>query len=317
MTKKRIIIDSDLGVDDSLAILLALASPEIEIEAITVVSGACQVEQGVINALSILELAKSTGIQVAQGMGIPLIQPPIISSDVHNTSGLGYASLPSPSNKPIDSHAIELLIQRIMSEPDEITLVTIGPMTNLAMAIRREPRLTRAVKEVICMGGAINESGNMTPQAEFNIFFDPHAAHIVFHSGMPITLVPMDVTYKTILRQADLNQLSKNLSPISHFVMDATRFYMEFYKKNRNMDGCAMNDPLALALAFAPQLVDLEKLFVDIDISGGVSMGKTYADVYRILGKEENINVASKVRSDEFIQIFLERINRLSMALLD
>lgn len=317
MTKKRIIIDSDLGVDDSLAILLALASPEIEIEAITTVSGACQVEQGVINALSILELAKSTGIEVAQGMGTPLIQPPIISSDVHNISGLGYASLPYPSNKAVDSHAIELLIQKIMSEPDEITLVTIGPMTNLAMAIRREPRLTRAVKEVISMGGAINKSGNMTPQAEFNIFFDPHAAHIVFHSGMPMTLVPMDVTYKTILRQADLNQLAKNLSPISRFVMDATRFYMEFYKKNRNMDGCAMNDPLALALTFAPQLVNLKKLFVDIDISGGVSMGKTYADFYRILGKEENINVALQVKSDEFIQIFIERINQLSMALIE
>ena len=317
MTKKRIIIDTDLGVDDSLAILLALASPEIEIEAITTVSGACQVEQGVINALSILELAKSTDIPVAQGMRTPLIQPPIISSDVHNISGLGYASLPYPSNKAVDSHAIDLLIQKIMAEPDEITLVTIGPLTNLAMAIRREPRLARAVKEVISMGGAINESGNMTPQAEFNIFFDPHAAHIVFHSGMPMTLVPLDVTYKTILRQTELDQLAENPSSISRFVMDATRFYMEFYKKNRNMDGCAMNDPLALALTFAPRLVTLKKLFVDIDISEGASMGKTYADIYRVLGKEENISVASEVRSTDFIQIFMERITRLSVSLLD
>lgn len=317
MSKKRIIIDTDMGVDDSLAVLLAIASSEIKVEAITTVSGACMAEQGVINALAILELTNATHIPVAQGMRRPLVQPPIISSDVHNTSGMGYANLPEPSIKATNVHGVDLLIEKIMAEPDEITLVTIGPLTNLAMAIRREPRLIRDVKEVISMGGAINESGNMTPQAEFNIFFDPHAAHIVFHSGLPLTLVPIDVTYKTILTQTDLDQLAEISSPISGFILNATRFYLDFYKKNRNMDGCAMNDPLALALTFAPQLVDLEEIFVDIDISGGVSMGKTYADIYRVLGKDRNLKVASNVRSKDFIQIFIERMKRLSRALPD
>ena len=275
------------------------------------------VDQSTTNALSILELIKRTDIPISKGMDRPLIQNPIISSDVHNASGLGYAKLSAPTIKAANLHAIDQIIQRIMAEPDEITLITLGPLTNLAMAIRREPRIISAVKEVVAMGGAIHESGNITPQAEFNIFFDPHSAHIVFHSGLPLTLVPLDVTYKTILRQDDLNKLAGISSPISRFINDATRFYIEFYKRKRNMDGCALNDPLALALTLIPQLATPRKLFVDVDISGGVSFGKTFADFYQLLGKEENMKVASNVRAEDFITFFMERMTHLSNSFKD
>lgn len=314
MAKKRIIIDTDLGIDDALAILLALASPELDVEALTVVSGACEVDQGIINALSVLELANMPHIPVARGFMTPLVRPLLTSPDVHNITGLGYAKLPSPITHQDYRHAVDLIIEKIMAEPEELTIVTIGPLTNLAIAIRREPKLISNVKEVISMGGAIRESGNITPQAEFNMFFDPHAAHIVFHSGIPLTLVPLDVTYKVIMTYEDLNRIAETPSPISNFILDAARFYIEFYKKNRNMNGCALNDPLTLALTFAPELVKTERLFVDVDISEGVSMGKTFADFYRTLGKEENLWIASEVKPKDLIQIFVERIAKLSKA---
>jgi purine nucleosidase len=141
----------------------------------------------------------------------------------------------------------------------EITLVALAPLTNLALAIRREPRIIPAVKEVIVMGGAIRHQGNTTPLAEFNVYVDPHAAHIVYHSGMPITLVPLDVTYQCILTRSNVERLLATESPVTRFIADATRFYMEFHDAYQKIEGCIINDPLALALVFAPQLCDYEE----------------------------------------------------------
>jgi len=308
MEKKRVIIDTDPGIDDALAILLALASPELQLEALTVVSGNCDAVQGARNALGILELAGAGDIPVAQGMRIPLVQEALLAPETHGETGMGYASLPSPTREVVPQHAVDLLIEMIMAAPGEITLVAIGPLTNIAMAIRREPRVASAVKETIIMGGAIREWGNTTPLAEFNTYFDPHAAHIVYHSGMPITLVPLDVTYQAILTRADVDRLLTVESPISHFIADATRFYMEFHDEYQSIEGCVINDPLALALTFAPQLVDTKLLYVDVDIGCGVSMGKTFADFYRMWNKEPNMKVALGCRARDFIELFLQRI---------
>lgn len=309
---KRILFDTDPGIDDALAILLALASPELKVEGISVVHGNCSAAQAVTNALAVLELAQATGIPVARGFDLPLVQPSLLAPETHGNTGLGYAELPAPKIKPISQHSVEFLIEKIMSAPGEITLVCIGPLTNVAVAIRKEPRIIQAVKDVIIMGGAIRHEGNTSAVAEFNVYVDPHAAHMVYHSGMPITLVPLDVTYQCILTPSDVKRLQKIQSPIPKFVADSTRFYMEFHDEYQKIEGCVINDPLALALTFAPHLCDYEEHFVDVDLSGGVSMGNTYADFYKMTKRPANMKVALGVRPREFMELFLERIETLS-----
>ncbi len=311
---ERIIIDTDPGIDDSMAILLALASPEVSLEGLTVVHGNCTAAQGTRNALAVLELAGAGNIPVAKGCDLPLVQPSLLAPETHGDTGLGYARLPEAAQPPLRQHAVDFLIERLLAEPGEYTLVAVGPLTNLAMAIRREPKIIPAIKRVISMGGAIRHQGNTTPLAEFNVYVDPHAAHIVYHSGVPFTLVPLDVTYHCILTRADVGRLLKVPSPVPRFVHDTTRFYMDFHDANQKIDGCVINDALALALVFAPQLCDFEEHYVDVDIQGGVSMGKTFADFYRMTGKPANMKVALGVRARDFLDLFVERIENLSRA---
>ncbi|MFZ5818358.1 MAG: nucleoside hydrolase [Chloroflexota bacterium] len=312
MTPKRIIIDTDPGIDDSLAILLALASPEVRLEGLTVVHGNSSMEQGAINALSILELAGASRVPVARGCHLPLVQPSLLAPETHGNAGLGYAKLPESGSRPVVQHGSDFLIERIMSNPGEITLVAIGPLTNVALAIRKEPRIVQAVRELFIMGGALRHEGNTTPLAEFNTFVDPHAAHIVYHSGMPITLTPLDVTYQCVLLAEDVGRIQRAGSGIPSFIADATRFYMEFHDAYQGIQGCVINDPLTLALTFMPELCDYSEYYVDVDLSGGVSMGKTFADFYRMTGKPANMKVALGVRPRDFIGLFVERMEGLS-----
>ncbi|HJR81000.1 MAG TPA: nucleoside hydrolase [Anaerolineales bacterium] len=309
---KRILIDTDPGIDDSLAILLALASSEVQIEGITTIHGNCSVDQATVNALAILELAGAKEIPVAKGFSLPLVQPSLLAAETHGEAGLGYAKLPGLRGKPQARHASDFLIEKIMSNPGEITLLAIGPLTNIAFALRQEPRIVKAVKEVISMGGSIRYPGNASPLAEYNVFVDPHAAHIVYHSGMPITLVPLDVTYQCILTPEDVKRLQTNPGPISSFIDDSTRFYMEFHDEYQKIAGCAINDPLALALTFDPDLCDYQELYVDVDISGGVSMGKTFADFHRLTKEPANMKVAIGVRPRDFMELFLQRMESLA-----
>ncbi len=317
MTPKRIIIDTDPGVDDALTFLLALASPEIQLEALTTTQGNVTVEKATYNSLAILELLEASHIPVAKGCTLPMVGPLLASEHVHGESGIGNARLPEPIAQPVTQHAIDYLIERTLVEPGEISLFAIGPLTNIALAIRKEPRFASAVKELVIMGGAIREGGNITAQAEFNIYADPHAAHIVFHSGIPITLIPLDVTHKCMLYAKDIQRLQKRNSPISQFIDDATAVYLEFTKEKIGIDGCALHDPLTLATIIAPDLLTLEEHYVDVDISGGISMGKTFADFYHTTGKPANMKVALDVRGEEFIDLFLQRMEELSKSITD
>jgi purine nucleosidase len=312
MPPKRILIDTDPGIDDSLAILLALASPEVQLEGLTVVHGNCSVEQGTINALSVLELAKAAHIPVARGCALPLVQPSLLAPETHGETGIGYARLPMPKIAPLNQHAVDFLIEKLLASPGEITLVAIGPLTNVALALRLEPRIIPAIKEIVSMGGAIRHPGNTTPLAEFNVYVDPHAAHIVYHAGIPLTLVPLDVTYQCVLSGEDVQRLLKVDLPLTRFIADSTRFYMSFHDEYQKIQGCVINDPLALALVFQPDLVECEELYVDVDISGGVSMGNTYADFYQMTGKPANMKVALTVRARDFIEMFLQRMEVMS-----
>src|SRR5512142_3348846 len=238
MPPKRILFDTDPGIDDSLAILLALASAELTLEGVSVVHGNCSVEQALNNAIGVLELAGATSVPVARGFALPLVQPSLLAPETHGSAGLGYARLPAPKLKPVPQHSVDFLIERITSAPGEITLVCIGPLTNVAVALRKEPRIIHDVKEVIIMGGAIRHQGNTTPLAEFNVYVDPHASYMVYHSGMPITLVPLDVTYQCRLTRADVQRLRRIDCPITKFVEDSTRFYMEFHGAYQKIEGC-------------------------------------------------------------------------------
>jgi purine nucleosidase len=312
----RIIIDTDPGVDDALAFLLALASPEIQLEALTTTQGNVTLEKATHNALSVLELACAGHIPVASGSLLPLVQPLLAFPSVHGESGLGNACLPEPQAKPVPGHAVDYLIERVLAEPKQLSIFPIGPLTNIAMAIRKEPRFAQAVKELVIMGGAILEHGNLTPLAEFNIYVDPHAAHIVFHAGIPITLIPLDVTHKCLLKQGHIDRLMKIDSPVSRFVRDAVEVYLEA-SYALGYEGSAMHDPLTLATVIAPELLTLKEYYVDVDISGGVSMGKTFADILDLLKKPANMKVAMNVRGEEFIELFVQRMETLSRKISD
>jgi purine nucleosidase len=311
MAKKKIMIDADPGIDDSLAILLALISPELEVEAFTIVGGNSPVEEGVTSALSLLEMAGGGAARVAGGMQIPLVIPHSLPHEVQTATGIAYSRLPEIALQGNSREAVDLLINRLLASPGEITVITTGPLTNLAMAVRLEPRIISAAREVIIAGGAIRQGGNATPLAEFNIYWDPYAAHVLFHSGIPITLIPLDATQQAILTRQDVERLQAIPSPISFFLAESILPLMEYHDEEQTLEGCVLNDALAVALMIEPALAEMEAWFVDVDLSGGVSMGKTFADFNYFYNKMPNMQVTSKVQARKYIDLFLERIEQL------
>ena len=308
----RIIMDTDPGIDDSLAILLALASPEVELAAVSVTGGNCPLDYGVRNALSVLALAGRSDIPVHAGVALPLLRPAFTAPETHGDTGLGYARLPESPVPPGDEHGVDMIIREIMARPGEVTLAALAPLTNVALAVRKEPRIVEVVREVIIMGGALRVDGNTTPLAEFNFYVDPHAAQIVLTSGMPITLMPWDICKDVLLMQADVDRLLENGSPISRFVADATRFYIEFHQEYFGYAGCSICDPAALALALDASLAGSEAVNVDVEHTSELTMGKSVADWGRVTGREPNVHAVMEFDSKRFIRMFVERLERLA-----
>jgi len=287
---RRVILDTDPGIDDSLAILLAASSPEVELAAVSVTGGNCPLAEGVRNALGVLELAGRADVPVSPGCPLPLIRPPFTAPETHGDTGLGYARLPDPAAAPAREHAVDMIIREILAAPGEVTLVAVAPLTNVALALRKEPRIAGAVREVIIMGGALRADGNTTSLAEFNFFVDPHAAHIVLHSGMPITLLPWDISKDVVVTQADVDRLLAVHSPVSRFVADATRFYIQFHEQCFGFSGCSVNDPIALALAFQPDLATTVPMRVEIEHTSELTIGKTVIAYVGESGREPDPN---------------------------
>lgn len=335
----RVILDTDPGIDDSLAILLALASPEVELAGVGVTGGNCALPDGVRNALGMVELARRPDVPVCAGVALPLIRPPFTAPETHGDAGLGYARLPEPVTSVSGEHAVDLIIREIMEHPGEVTLVAVAPLTNVAMAVRKEPRIVEAVREVIIMGGAIRADGNTTQMAEFNFFVDPHAAHIVLHSGMPITLLPWDITKDVLLTQVDIDRLLQTDSPVSRFVADSTRFYIEFHEACFGFSGCSINDPVALAMAFVPDLAVTTPMRIEVEYTSELTAGKTvigYAgetarepDAHDMLGYDvarwpmgwsrvhrppPNVRAVTGFDNERFLTLFVERMEQLARA---
>jgi inosine-uridine nucleoside N-ribohydrolase len=305
---RRVIIDTDPGIDDTMAIMLALASPELRVEGLTIVRGNVGVEQCARNALTILEIAGHADIPVAVGADKPLVRPYHgHGSTVHGQDGLGETGLSGTRSVP-DRRAVDFLISRISASPGEITIIALGPLTNLALAVSIEPHLPRRVREVIVMGGAVATRGNATPVAEANINNDPEAARIVFHAGWPVTLVGLDVTHKVTMTPADLQHLAAAHTPVTDLITRITPFYLGAYKRMVGIDGFYVHDPTAVAAAIRPALFETREVYVDVVTDSERTLGQTIADFRNQWKTAPNVRVCLNVDAKGILDLYVERV---------
>jgi purine nucleosidase len=306
MTQKRkIILDTDPGIDDILAIMLAYASPELELLGVTTVAGNCNVEDGTRHALAAREvLGAQQAFPISMGCPRPLTRPLRTQKDI-----FGYEeNLPIPRNHhwrgEIDSqHAVNFLIDKVASSPGEVTLFPLAPLTNIASAIIMEPAFAPAVKEIYLMGGAARVPGNTSPTAEFNFWVDPEAASVVFESGIPITMIGLDVTGKTAIFPADAPRLDALGTPVTRFIRQITRHYLD---ANRP---CYLYDPLAVAVGLMPSLsLFAPEAAVTIETQGEFTAGTSVCDFKGRLQRQPNARVCLEVDSDAFLELFWQRV---------
>jgi inosine-uridine nucleoside N-ribohydrolase len=270
----RVIIDTDPGVDDALALLLAMRSPELKIEAITPVAGNVPLELTLPNALRLIEIAGRKDIPVAAGASTPLLRRLVTATYAHGENGLGGAVFPDPTTKPVATPASELIRQIVHRYPGEVTLLPIGPLTNIATAINSDPEFARMVRGLVMMGGSLS-GGNITPAAEFNVYVDPEAARIVFQSGIPITMVGLDVTRKTSLTDEHVRILEAAQNPVSQAAAKIGRNAINNNRAHGYLVGPNMHDSLAVAGFLDPEILTLQDYYVDVETSGELTAGQT------------------------------------------
>ncbi|MFM1937341.1 MAG: hypothetical protein RLZZ320_199 [Actinomycetota bacterium] len=309
---EKIIFDTDPGIDDALALLLLAAAPELDLLAITVTHGNTSQEKCLSNALKLVELLGIEQVPVARGAQEPLVKELSVAEETHGDGGLGYAVLPEPKVKPIQESAHDLIIRLVNENPNQITLLCVGPMTNIALALLKQPQIAKKIRRIVAMGGSIHYPGNSTPQSEYNVFCDPESYEIVVNAGIDFTLVPLDVTYQCLLTTQHIEQITSARPEIKNFIKESTRFYIEFHAEYQGIQGCAINDPLAAAILIDPTLVENRDYFLSVDLSGGPSKAKTIADHYGALKKAPNAKVSMTVEVDRFMKLFIEHMNRLN-----
>jgi inosine-uridine nucleoside N-ribohydrolase len=270
----RVIIDTDPGVDDSFALLLAMRSPELKIEAITPVAGNVPLDLTLPNALRLVEIAGRTDIPVAAGARAPLMRRLVTASYAHGENGLGGAVFPEPTTKPVSTPASELIRQIVRKYPGEVTLIPIGPLTNIATALNSDLELASMVRAVVMMGGSLS-GGNITPAAEFNIYVDPEAARIVFQSGIPITMVGLDVTRKVTLTDEHVRLLEATQNPAGQAAAKIGRNAINHNREHGYLVGPNMHDSLAVAGFLNPSILKLQDYYVDVETTGELTAGET------------------------------------------
>jgi inosine-uridine nucleoside N-ribohydrolase len=270
----RVIIDTDPGVDDALALLLALRSPELKIEAITPVAGNVPLDLTLPNALRMVEIAGRTDIPVAAGARTPLVRRLVTAAYAHGENGLGGAVFPEPTTKPVAMPAAEMIREIVRKYPGEVTLITIGPLTNVATALNSDPELAGLVRGLVIMGGSLS-GGNITPAAEFNVYVDPEAARIVFQSGIPVTMVGLDVTRKTSLTDEHVRTLEAAQNPVSQAAAKIGRNAINHNREGRYLVGPNMHDSLAVAGFLDPSILKFQDYYVDVETTGELTAGET------------------------------------------
>jgi purine nucleosidase/pyrimidine-specific ribonucleoside hydrolase len=324
---QRIIIDTDPGVDDALAIILALRSPEVRVEAITTVGGNVHVEQTTRNALLLLDLLDPVPRPpVARGAPQPLRRPLVDAAAVHGADGLGDLGrfrdargaprYPEPRSPPAALPGPRQILEVVRRFPGEVILVAVGPLTNVALALREDPGTLERLRRLVVMGGAVSVPGNITPAAEFNMFVDPEAAEAVFGAGLPLTLVGLDVTRRVTMPRVRLRAaLGEAPGRVGRFLLDATEHAFEFGEARRGVAEFALHDPLAVGAVIDPSLVRSEPLAIRVETESDLTRGLTLADRRPIrpeLKAPPNANVCLEVDAERFLRLFEERACRWS-----
>jgi inosine-uridine nucleoside N-ribohydrolase len=301
-----VILDCDPGHDDAVALLLALASPEVDLLGVTTVAGNQTLEKTTANALKVLDYVGRGDVPVAKGADRPLVREAHVAADIHGESGLEGAELPEATRGPVPEHAIDWMAATLASATEPVTLVPVGPLTNIGLFLARYPDLAPKVDRVVIMGGAIAE-GNVTPAAEFNIWADPEAAHRVFTSGWPLTMVGLDVTHKARITKPDLEQLA-GAGRAGRLISDLYSFFIPIHQARYGWDGAPIHDAVAMAQVVDPTLLRTEHRGVVIDTGGELSRGRTYVDLWGKAEWEPNCDVAVDVDSERFLSLLVDRI---------
>jgi len=311
-TARKIIIDTDPGQDDAVAILLALASPELEVMGLTVVAGNVPLDLTQKNARVICELAGRSDIKIFAGCDRPLKRKLITAEHVHGKTGLDGIALPEPTMPLQSQHAVDFIIETLRREaPGSVTLCPLGPLTNIASAFQKAPDIVARVAEIVLMGGAYFEVGNITPAAEFNIYVDPEAAAVVFASGAPIVVMPLDVTHKALTSREWVEGMRLIGTDIGRAVASWTDFFERFDVAKYGSQGAPLHDPCVIAYLVKPSLFEGKHVNVEIETEGRLTAGMTVADWWRVTGKTPNALFMSNIDRDGFFELLTTRIGGL------
>ena len=306
---RRFLIDTDTASDDAVALVMALRHPDVHVEAITLVAGNVPVDQGLQNALYTVQLCERD-TPVYRGMDRPLLRPLGTAEYVHGQDGLGDIGLPLSGRKPADGHAVDVIVDLINENPGEITLISIGPLTNLAMALLRDPSIADKVPEYFMMGGIGYGYGNVTPVAEYNIWVDPEAAKIVFDSGLPITMIGWDISrLYAVLEEEEVQQMRATGTPLANFCIDIQGALTEYAVHVSHLKNFDLPDPIAMAVALDGSVVTEEKrLHVDVETVSELCRGQTVVDHLGVNGKVPNTNVILAASRDRFLEMLFDSV---------
>jgi len=313
MPARKIIIDTDPGQDDAVAILLALGSPkEIEVLGITAVAGNVPLELTQKNARMICELAGRPDIPVFAGSKNPLAKRLVTAEHVHGKTGLDGPTLPDPTMPLQEKHAVDFILETLRAQPaGSVTLCPLGPLTNIASAFNQAPDIIEKVQEIVLMGGAYFEVGNITPAAEFNIYVDPEAAEIVFKAGAPITVMPLDVTHKALVTKARNDAFGDLGTPVGIAVAEMTDFFERYDKEKYGSAGAPLHDPTVIAYLIKPKLFTGRFINVEIETKSVLTRGMTVADWWRVTDREPNAMFMGDIDADGFFTLLTDRLARL------
>ena len=310
---RPVIIDTDPGQDDAVALLAALASPEeLEVLAITAVAGNVPLDLTVANCLALVELADRADVPVYRGSSRPMVKELVTAEYVHGPTGIDGAGLDPPSLHQAEGHAVDQIIELLMSRgAGEVTVCTLGPLTNIGMAIVREPRIIPKITELVMMGGGFFEGGNTTPAAEFNIYVDPHAAHVVFTSGVPLVMMPLDVTHKALTTRDRLQRFTELGTRAGDSVAGMLDFYDQWDMDKYGFEGGPLHDPTVIAYLLQPDLFSGKHVNVEIEIQSQLTEGMTVIDWWEVTDRQPNALVMNGIDADSFFDLLVERIGRL------
>ncbi|WP_028034523.1 nucleoside hydrolase [Chelativorans sp. J32] len=310
--RRKIIIDTDPGQDDAVAILLALASPELEILGIATVAGNVPLALTEKNARKICELAGRPDVPVYAGAVRPMVNDLVTAEHVHGKTGLDGPDLPDPRMPLQAKHAVDWIIETLMAhEAGEVTLCTLGPLTNIALALVREPAIASRVREIVMMGGGFFEGGNVTPAAEFNIYVDPHAADVVFRSGIPIVMMPLDVTHKALTTSARIAAFRNLGTHVGSATAEMLEFFERFDEEKYGSDGGPLHDPCVIAYLLQPELFSGRLCNVSIETASELTLGMTVIDWWRVTDRPANAHVMRDIDHEGFFRLLVERLGRL------